>query len=176
MLVITKTCTYENVATLRQDCMNIFFDKVTILMGKERKDDFHRIMFDCPQKRETVEGDKKVTSEAIESVRENNKKGISCKGRYHLSKIQKDHTGHFPTKRKKESGLAFCQELKSVTAREKDDNNKENENNIVRETSKANKKKTQSESSSKRQAIAIRLKNKILPFVNYHRLIFTNRK
>ena len=45
-------------------------------------------------------------------------------------------------KRKKESGLAFHQELKSVTSRKKDGNNKENESNMFEETSKAKKEKT----------------------------------
>ena len=81
-------------------------------MGKEKKDDFHKIMFECLKKREKVEGDESVTSEAVESVREKIiKKGFHARSDIAFQKYKEDHTGRFATK----SGLAICQELKSVT-------------------------------------------------------------
>jgi len=74
-----------------------------------------------------------------------------------FQKYKDEHTGRFATKRKKESGLAFRQELKSVTSRKKDDD-KENQSNIVNETSTKKTKKRKTKSSAKKQAEAILLK------------------
>jgi hypothetical protein len=158
MLVIRRTCTYENVASRRKNCISLFYDEVVKAMETDKKEDFHRIMCACLETRKKVKGDEKVTEEAIEIVRcKIITKVFHARSNIAFQKYKDEHTGRFATKRKKESGLAFRQELKSVTSRKKDDD-KENQSNIVNETSTKKTKKRKTKSSAKKQAEAILLK------------------
>ena len=157
MLAIRTTCTYDNVASHRRNCMRFFLDEVTKAMEKEKKEEFHKIMFECLEIRKKGKGDETVSETTVEYVRQKIiTKVFHARSNVAFQKYKEDHTGRFAIKRKTESGLAFRQELKSITSRKKSEN-KENECSIVNETSTMKPKKKKTESSTKKQATAILL-------------------